>query len=519
MSEGFEELLQRLGVLQDLEKAASVLGWDEETKMPPLGAEARAEQRATIARIAHEHQTAPELGELLEELRPFEEAHDPESFEASLIRVARTDYEKASRVPVDLRADLSRLASQGYRAWLKAREQQDFGVLFPFLERSLELRRRYVECFAPYDDPYDPLLDIYEPGMKTVEVEPIFERLKEALVPMIRSFAETHVVDDSSVHGHFPRDAQRRFSLLMLERWGMDRAAWRLDKTVHPFMTCFSPSDIRLTTNFHEDSLHGLLSCLHEFGHGIYERNVDPRYTRTPLAEGVSSAFHESQSRMWENLVGRNLATWRFFYPQLQDAFPDHFADVSLETFHRALNKVEPTMRRVDADEVTYSLHIILRFELERAVLGGELDLRDLPDAFDAKMREYLGIQPSDVTNGVLQDAHWSDLTFGYFPTYALGNVVSVQLWERAEAAVGPFDEQFERGDFTTLRDWLTENIYHWGRTFTPQELLQRAAGGPMNPEPYVRYLERKLNDLLQAGSVGSGAADARPEDEGAAVA
>jgi carboxypeptidase Taq len=499
MNEGFEELLRRLGTLQDLEKTAQVLGWDEETKMPPLGAESRAEQRATIARIAHEVQTAPELGELLEQLRPFEEEHEPESFEASVIRVARNDYEKASRVPADLRADLSRLASHGYRAWLKAREQQDYEVLFPCLERGLELRRRYVECFAPYDDPYDPLLDIYEPGMTTAEVEPVFERLKEVLVPMIRSFAETGAVDDSSLHGHFPRDAQRRFSLLMLERWGMDRAAWRLDKTVHPFMTCFSPSDIRLTTNFHEDSLHGVLSCLHEFGHGIYERNVDPRYTRTPLAEGVSSAFHEAQSRMWENLVGRNLATWRFFYPRLQDAFPDHFADVSLETFHRALNKVEPTMRRVDADEVTYSLHIILRFELERAVLGGKLDLRDLPDAFDAKMREYLGIQPTDVTSGVLQDAHWSDLTFGYFPTYALGNVVSVQLWERAEAAVGPLDEQFERGEFTTLADWLTENVYRWGRTFTPQELLQRAAGGPLNPEPYVRYLDRKLNDLLGA--------------------
>lgn len=497
MTDRFGELLRRLGELQDVEKTGQVLGWDEETKMPPLGAEARAEQRATIARIAHELQTDPALGELLEELRPFEEEHDFESFEASVIRVSRSDYEKAVRVPSDLRADLSRLASHGYRAWLQARERQDYDHLLPYLEKGLELRRQYVECFAPYDDPYDPLLDIYEPGMKTAEVEPIFERLKEALVPMIRTFAEGGAVDDSSLHGHFPRDAQRRFSLHVLERWGMDRAAWRLDKTVHPFMTCFSPSDIRLTTNFHEDSLHGVLSCLHEFGHGVYERNVDPRFARTPLAEGVSSAFHESQSRLWENLVGRNLSTWRFFYPQLQDQFPDHFADVPLETFHRALNKVEPTMRRVDADEVTYSLHIILRFELERAMLNGDLELRDLPDAFNEKMREYLGLQPPDVTSGALQDAHWSDLTFGYFPTYALGNVVSVQLWERIESEVGPLDEQFERGEFSPMREWLTDNVYRWGRTFTPQELLTRAAGGPIDPEPYVRYLDRKLNDLL----------------------
>jgi carboxypeptidase Taq len=496
----FDELLTRLGTLQDVEKTASVLGWDEETKMPPLGAEARAEQRATIARIAHELQTDPALGELLEQLRPFEESHDPESFEASVVRVARSDFTKASRVPVDLRADMSRIASRGYRAWLQAREQQDYDVLYPLLEQALELRRRYVECFAPYDDPYDPLLDIYEPGMKTAEVEQIFARLKEALVPMIRAFAESGVVDDSSLRGHFPRDAQRRFSLAVLERWGMDRAAWRLDKTVHPFMTCFSPSDIRLTTNFHEDSLHGVLSCLHEFGHGIYERNVDPAFTRTPLAEGVSSAFHESQSRLWENLVGRSIATWRFFYPRLQQEFPEQFAAVPLDTFHRALNKVEPTLRRVDADEVTYCLHIILRFELERALLGGELALRDLPEAFDAKMRDYLGLQPPDVTSGVLQDAHWSDLTFGYFPTYALGNVVSVQLWERAEAEAGPFDEQFELGEFGTLRGWLTENVYRWGRVFTPQELLRRAAGSTMDPEPYLRYLDRKLSGLLEAG-------------------
>jgi carboxypeptidase Taq len=499
VSQRFEELLRRLGELQDVEKTSQVLGWDEETKMPPLGAEARAEQRATIARIAHEMQTDPALGELLEELRPFEAEHDFESFEASLVRVARCDFDKASRVPADLRADLSRLASHGYRAWLQAREEQDYDVLLPYLERGLELRRRYAECFAPYDDPYDPLLDIYEPGMKTAEVEPIFDRLKEALVPMIRTFAEQETADDSCLRGRFPRDAQRRFSLAMLEQWGMDRSAWRLDGTVHPFMTCFSPTDIRLTTNFHEDSLHGVLSCLHEFGHGIYERNVDPRFARTPLAEGVSSAFHESQSRLWENLVGRNLSTWRFFYPQLQKAFPEQFGPVSLETFHRALNRVAPSMRRVDADEVTYCLHIILRFELERAMLSGDLDLRDLPEAFAAKMRDYLGLEPPDITSGALQDAHWSDLTFGYFPTYALGNVVSVQLWERAQADVGPLEEQFERGDFATLRDWLAEHVYRWGRTFTPQDLLSRATGTGMDPEPYVRYLEGKLSDLVGA--------------------
>ncbi|HEY2373263.1 MAG TPA: carboxypeptidase M32 [Gaiellaceae bacterium] len=499
MSDQFTELRERLAQIHDVEKAAAVLSWDEETKMPPSGAESRAEQRATLNRIAHELNITTELGQLLDELRPFEEQHPFESFEASLIRVARRDYEKAVRVPPSLRAEMTRSGSLGYQAWLRAREQEDYGIMLPHLERNLELRRQYVACFAPEGDPYDVVLDDFEPGMKTVEVVEIFDALKAALLPWIRSVGDLEPIDDSCLSGRFPRDAQRRFSLSVLERWGMDRAAWRLDKTVHPFATSFALTDIRLTTNFHEDSLHGILSCLHEFGHGIYERQVDPEYARTPLAQGVSSAFHESQSRMWENLVGRNVATWRFFYPKLQEEFPEQFGDVELETFHRALNKVHPSLRRVDADEVTYCLHIILRFELERQMLSGELALQDLPEAFNAKMAEYLGLNPPDVVAGVLQDVHWSDMTMGYFPTYALGNVVSVQLWEKAEAELGELDEQFERGEFEPLREWLRENVHRHGRAFTPQELLQRITGSAMDPAPYLRYLERKLGEVFGA--------------------
>ena len=501
MNDRFQELQRRLGEIHDLEKTAGLLSWDEETKMPPAGAAARAEHRATLNRIAHELQVLPDLGELFEELRPFEEAHDYDSFEASLIRVARRDFEKAVRVPPDLRAELTRAGSLGYRAWLHAREQEDYGIMLPHLEHNLELRREYIRCFEAHGDPYDVLLDDYEPGMKTAEVEAIFDQLKTALVPMLRAVAGQPSVDDSCLRGRFPHEAQRRFSLSMLERWGMDRAAWRLDRTVHPFAMSMSPGDIRLTTNFHEDSLHGILSCLHEFGHGIYERQVEARFDRTPLSHGVSAALHESQSRMWENLVGRNLSTWKFFYPQLQQEFPNQFAAVPLEQFHRALNKVQPSLRRVDADEVTYCLHIILRFELERDVLYGNVELRDLPDAFDAKMREYLGLQPPDFSRGVLQDVHWSDMSFGYFPTYALGNVVSVQLWERAISDLGDLDEQFERGEFAPLRAWLGEHVHRHGRVFTPQELLQRTVGAGMDPAPYLGYLERKLGELFGAAT------------------
>jgi carboxypeptidase Taq len=498
MDDRFGELLRRLGAIDDLVRAGTLLGWDEETKMPPAGAAARAEQRATIEEVTHIRRVDPALGELLEELRPFEEAHPYDSFEAGVVRLARRDHDKAVRVPPELQAELERAGSLGYRAWLAARKANDFSIVLPHFERNLELRRRYVDCFDPKGDPYDVVLDDYEPGMTTAEVTAIFDRLKERLVPMIRAVSEAEPVDDSCLRGFFPREAQHRVANEILVTWGMDADAWRLDYTVHPFEVSMAVADIRLTTRFDEDNIHGILSCLHEFGHGLYERQIDPAFARTSLADGVSSAFHESQSRMWENLVGRRLSTWRFFYPLWRRELPS-FADVSLETFHRALNKVEPTLRRVDADEVTYCLHVILRFELEREMLGGRLAPRDLPEAFDAKMREYLGLQPPDLVDGVLQDVHWSDMSLGYFPTYALGNVVSVQLWERAESDLGDLDDQFERGEFAQLAAWLREHVHRHGRMFEPQDLLRRTVGTGMDPEPYLGYLERGLKDLFGA--------------------
>ena len=495
MTERFDELKQRLGVINDVEKAAGLLLWDEETGMPPAGGDARAEQLGTLQKLAHELMVDPALGDLLEELRPFESEHEHDSFEAALIRVTRRDYEKAVRVPPELSGELARAASLGYRIWLHAREEKDYSILLPRLEETLELRRRYIECFAPYDDPYDVLLDDFEPGTTSAEVETVFDRLKAELVPMIAAVADREVVDDSCLHGKFSVAAQRELSLRILGEWGMDAQSWRLDDTVHPFASNMSPADIRLTTNFFESSVEGILSCMHEFGHGIYERQVDPAFTRTPLASGCSYAFHESQSRMWENLVGRSVETWRHFYPLLQDVFPT-FSAVPLETFHRGLNKVQPSLKRVDADEVTYCLHIVLRFELERAVLSGDLALHDLPEAFNEKMREYLGLQPPDDTQGVMQDVHWSDVGFGYFPTYALGNVISVQLWERAEADLGDLPEQFEQGEFAPLREWLREHVHRFGRVLEPKELLQRSVGGGMDPEPYLGYLGRKLEEL-----------------------
>ena len=493
----FDELLRRLGEISDLERVFSLLSWDQETKMPPLGAPARAEQLATVSRLSHELVTAPELGALLEELRELEESSEPESFEASVIRVARRDYEKQRRVPSDLRAELTRSGSLGYAAWLEARAAGDFEILRPYLEHRLRLMHEYVACHEPYDDAYDVLLDDHEPRLRTMDVEAVFARLKDELVPLVAGIGEP--VDDSCLRGDFPPDRQREFSLEVLRRWGIDDRAWRLDDTVHPFAATVSLADIRLTARFDEDNISGVLSCLHEFGHGIYERQIAEQYSRTPLQDGASSSFHESQSRLWENVVGRRLSMWRFFYPRLQELFPEQLGDVPLDEFHRALNRVSPGLRRVDADEVTYPLHIILRFELERAMLAGDIAPADLPEAFDAKLREYLGVEPANVVDGVLQDVHWSDSNFGYFPTYAIGNVISVQLWERATADLPDLDTEFERGDFDSLREWLREHVHRWGRALEPPELLDRVVGGPLDAEPYLAYLQQKV-EALQGG-------------------
>ncbi|HEY3462511.1 MAG TPA: carboxypeptidase M32 [Gaiellaceae bacterium] len=490
----FDELLRRLGEISDLERTSSLLSWDQETKMPPLGAPARAEQLATLARLAHELATAPELGELLEELRGLEDAADRESFEASVVRVARRDYEKKRRVPSELSAEMTRAGSLGYVAWLDAREAADFEILRPHLDRRLTLMHEYVACHEPFADPYDVLLDDREPGMRTADVESVFARLKAELVPLVAGLRDP--VDDACVHGDFPEERQREFSLEVLRRWGMDDQAWRLDDTVHPFATSISEADIRVTARFNRDDLMGILSCLHEFGHGVYERQVDGRYSRTLLQAGASASFHESQSRLWENVVGRRLSTWRFFYPRLQKALPGQFGDVALDEFLRALNRVAPGVIRVDADEVTYPLHIVLRFELEREMLAGDVAVADLPEAFAAKLRAYLGVEPADVVEGALQDVHWSDSNFGYFPTYAIGSVIAVQLWERATSELGDLDAEFERGEFGSLREWLRERVHRWGRTFEPPELLERVVGGPLDAEPYLAYLRRKVEAL-----------------------
>jgi carboxypeptidase Taq len=493
----FEELRRRLAEVSDLARASAILGWDQQTMMPPRGAAGRAEELATLGRVIHERFTAPEIGRLLDELAGFEQEHPHDSFEASLVRVARVDWEKACKVPADLRAEMSRASSLAHQVWVRAREENDFASFLPALRENLELRRRYIACFeGDYDEPYDAALDDYERGMKTAEVRAIFDYLKEHQAPLVHAVADAEPLPEPEPRT-FPIELQKQFELEVVRRFGFDEKAWRLDPTVHPFASGAGTQDIRITTRYFEANLDGLFATMHECGHGLYEHQIDPQLERSPLARGTSLGMHESQSRMWENLVGRSLPFWRFFFPRLQELFPDSLRGYDVTRWYREVNAVEPSLIRVEADETTYNLHIILRFELEQDLLAERFPLEQLPEEWKRRIWEYLRVEVPDDTHGVLQDVHWSAGALGYFPTYALGNLISAQLWEKVTADLPELPEAFEQGEFATLREWLRESLHRHGRKFTPGETLERAAGaGRIDPEPYVRYLRRKVGDI-----------------------
>jgi carboxypeptidase Taq len=488
-----DELMGRLAEVSDLERTAMVLGWDQEVYMPRAAAAERGELRATVGRFAHERFVDERVGELLENAQPRDDV------EADAVRLARREYDKARRVPSELVAELTRVAANAREAWLQAQEQNAFAPFAPHLERNVELRRQYCACFPDAEHAYDPLLDDFEPGMRTAEASAALERLREGLVPLVAGVPETE--DSSLAIGAdvaLPEAGQRALVRTVLDAFGADESAWRLDEAAHPFAAAISPSDIRLTTRYHEHDLESLFSSMHEFGHGLYERQIDPTLWRTGLGHGTSAAWHESQSRLWENMVGRSPGFWRWCMPHAQEALPGYFAERTWQEVQRAVNVVRRTLVRVSADEVTYGLHVIVRFELELALIEGELAVADLPAAWNDRMHSYLGVEVPDDRQGVLQDVHWAEGLFGYFPTYAIGNVIAGQLWARIVDESPDIDERFAAGDFAPLREWLGEHVHRHGRRLMPNELLERVVGGPLDPAPYLAYLERKMETSAQ---------------------
>ncbi len=481
-----------LAEIADLQHAEMLLDWDSRVSMPHAGARARADASATVGRLAHERFISDDVGELLDELAPVAEELDPDSVDAALIRVTRRDWERLRRVPAALAGEMRHASGIAVAAWDEAKAASDFSIFAPRLERQLELKRRYIDCFPPADNPYDVLLEDYEEGTTTAEVAHVFARLKPALLSLVDELRDSEV-DLSPLRGPFPIAKQKEAGARVLAAFGAGTGDWRLDETPHPFASSPGLGDVRLTTHYSENDLHSLFSTMHEFGHGVYEWGVDAGLARTPLGSGTSSAVHESQSRTWENLVGRSRGFWHWFYPQLQEIFREELGGVGEDAFYRAVNAVRPSLIRVDADEVTYGLHIILRFELEQELLSGSVGVHDVQEAWNARVRDYLGLDVPDDAHGVLQDMHWSIGLIGYFATYQLGNVMSVQFWRAAVEALGDVEEQFRRGEFVPLRGWLRENVYRFGRMYEPRELLRRVTRSELDPAPYLDYLRAKF--------------------------
>jgi carboxypeptidase Taq len=497
----YGELTRRLGEIHDLGRAAALLAWDERTMMPADGAEARAEQLATLARVRHEMFASDEIGGLIEAVRPEAESLEPDSEPASLVRVVGRDWEKARRIPTELRAEIVRAASLAESTWREARASSDFALLRPRLERNLELKLEFAACFEGFDGfehVYDPLLDEFEPHMPTVRMRALLEELANGLRPLVAAVIERlDAVDDSCLNGSFPLDAQRELVRELVGELPLGPRSWRLDPTVHPFASAISPRDLRLTTRYAPDRIAtGLFAALHEAGHGLYEAGVDPALARSPLGHPRSLGLHESQSRLWENWVGRSRPYIRRLHPRLRATFPEHFDGVDPEQLYRAANRVRPSLIRIEADEVTYNLHILLRFELELELVEGRLAVADLPEAWGARMRSYLGIEVPDDARGVRQDVHWAAGSIGYFPTYSLGNVLAAQLWDAARRDLPELEEQIERGEFAPLGEWLRANVHRHGRKLETPEVIRRATGGEIDVGPYLRHVGAKTREL-----------------------
>ena len=490
-----EELKARLAEMADIGGAVSLLSWDQNTYMPAGGAAARAQVMSTLSGLHHERLADPRVGELLESLQgTFDEGSD----EAALSRVTKREYDQATKLPRDFVESFAHVTSESQGIWAEARSRSDFSPFAPALKSVLEHSRRYADYLGFDDHPYNALHDLYERGSTVERVRTVFAELRDATVPLVKAVAARSAeVSDAPVHRAFDEGKQEQFGVEVVKDFGYDFSKGRLDRTVHPFATQIGRGDVRITTRYEPNFLNpALFGTMHEAGHAMYEQGLPEAHARDPLGHAVSLGLHESQSRLWENLVGRSYGFWTHAYPRLQELFPEALGEVSSDAFYGAVNRVEPSLIRVEADEVTYNLHVMVRFELELALLEGSLEVKNLPEAWNAKYQDYLGVTPPNDAEGCLQDIHWSIGLIGYFPTYTLGNIMSVQLFEAAKRAHPEIDSETARGKFGTLLGWLRENVHQHGSKYEPAELLKRATGSELDAKPYIRYLNSKFGAL-----------------------
>jgi len=500
MGEKLEQLKTHLYRPLDLNYAAAVLGWDQQVFMPPQGTEARANQLATLSGMAHEIFTSEKTARLLEAAEGEVAGLDYDSDEASLVRVTRRNFDLQTKIPTELVVRHSQATSKGFTAWQQARAASDYAQFQDNLAEIMDISRERAEYLGYVDHPYDALLNQFETGMKAAQVETLFTALKTGLAPLVQAIAAADPIDESFLEKReYDLERQWDFTMLLLRDMGYDFQRGRQDKAPHPFTTNFSSQDVRVTTRLIKNRPHSaFFSSLHEGGHALYEQGSPQKFDRTPLAGGATLGLHESQSRMWENQVGRSIPFWEHYFPIMRAFFPEQLADVAFEPFYRAINVVKPDLIRVEADEVTYNMHIFVRFELEKDLLTGALKVADVPEAWNAKYREYLGIIPPDDAQGCLQDVHWSSGLVGYFPTYTLGNLIAAQLYAQAQQDLPGLEAGFARAEFAPLLNWTREKIHHHGTKFTAPELLQRELGQEISAQPLLDYLWARYGAIYQ---------------------
>jgi carboxypeptidase Taq len=497
MEEKLQRLTELVAEIADINHSSALLGWDQQVYMPSGGAEERGYMIGTLDKIAHEKFTSDEMGKLLEDLKEFLPEFDQDSENYRIISVTARDYEKTICVPADFLTKKAQIVSLAQQGWLEARAKSDFSIFRPHLEKVIDLSREYVSFFPLADHPYDTLLDSFEPGMKTADVQSIFDELRPQQVKLISTISQLPQIDDSFLHLDYNENDMWAFSAKVASAFGYDWKRGRQDPTAHPFCQSIGIDDVRITSRWVPELPYALLfGTMHETGHALYEQGIGHTWRRTALEGGASLGLHESQSRLWENLVGRSRGFWEYFYPQLKDCFKTQLGNVSLDQFYRAINKVKPSFIRVEADEATYNLHIMLRLELEIAMLAGSINIQDLPEIWKEKMKDYLGVIPPNDAKGVLQDIHWSGGMMGYFSTYALGNLISAQLWEKFKSINPDIDTQLRQGDFSSLLSWLRVKIHQYGRKYEPQELVQRVTKSRIESGPYLRYLNTKYSEI-----------------------
>ncbi len=491
------QLKAELRELADIRRALGVLGWDELTHMPAGGAPARAESMAVLGSIAHARLTSSRMGELLSAAEEEVAGLGPDSVDFNMVRVTLRDYRRATRVPRELVAERARVHTLANAAWETAKRENRFELFAPWLQKNIDLDRRLAESLGYERQPFDALLEEDDPGVTAAGMKAIFADLRPPLVDLVRRIAgSADGVDDSPLHRRFEESVQESLCRDVAARIGYDFGRGALDRTVHPFMTGMGRDDVRITTRYDERDLTvSLMGTIHETGHALYEQGLDPSIDRTLLDTDLSSGVHESQSRLWENFVGRGLPFWQHYYPTVQAAYPDVLADVDVAAFYRAINRVQPSYIRIEADEVTYCLHIMLRFDLELALFDGSVGVSEAPEAWNAAMRDYLGITPPNHGLGILQDVHWTT-GFGHFQGYALGNIVAAQIWETVNRVLPDLPGLIRSGQFTPLLDWLRANIHRHGRKYDAADLVLRATGVPLSTEPYIRYLREKFGTI-----------------------